>query len=70
MNIYDSELVAGLLEKCGYRETRKINNADLDDIFEAIETANPIKMKSTGISLVCNKHERMPSITPTMGFNA
>jgi len=28
MNIYDSELVAGLLEKCGYRETRKINNAD------------------------------------------
>ena len=28
MNIYDSELVAGLLEKCGYSETRKINNAD------------------------------------------
>ena len=28
MNIYDSELVAGLLEKCGYRETRKINHAD------------------------------------------
>ena len=28
MNVYDSELVAGLLEKCGYRETRKINNAD------------------------------------------
>ena len=28
MNIYDSELVAGILEKCGYRETRKINNAD------------------------------------------
>ena len=28
MNIYDSELVAGLLEKCGYRETRNINNAD------------------------------------------
>ena len=29
MNIYDSELVAGLLEKCGYSETRKINNADV-----------------------------------------
>ena len=28
MNVYDSELVAGLLEKCGYRETRKLNNAD------------------------------------------
>ena len=28
MNIYDSELVAGLLEKCGYSETRIINNAD------------------------------------------
>jgi len=28
MNVYDSELVAGLLEKCGYRETTKINNAD------------------------------------------
>ena len=28
MNIYDSELVAGLLEKCGYIETREINNAD------------------------------------------
>ena len=28
MNIYDSELVAGLLEKCGYHETREINNAD------------------------------------------
>ena len=29
MNIYDSELVAGLLEKCGYSETRIINNADV-----------------------------------------
>jgi len=28
MNIYDSELVAGLLEKCGFSETREINNAD------------------------------------------
>ena len=28
MNVYDSELVAGLLEKCGYRETKKIYNAD------------------------------------------
>ena len=28
MNVYDSELVAGLLEKCGYHETREINNAD------------------------------------------
>ena len=28
MNVYDSELVAGLLEKCGYSETKKINNAD------------------------------------------
>ena len=28
MNVYDSELVAGLLEKCGYSETRKINDAD------------------------------------------
>ena len=28
MNIYDSELVAGLLEKCGYHETKKISNAD------------------------------------------
>ena len=28
MNIYDSELIAGLLEKCGYIETRDINNAD------------------------------------------
>ena len=28
MNVYDSELVAGLLEKCGYQETRTINNAD------------------------------------------
>ena len=28
MNIYDSELVAGLLEKCGYSETREMNNAD------------------------------------------
>ena len=29
MNVYDSELVAGLLEKCGYHETREINNADV-----------------------------------------
>ena len=29
MNVYDSELVAGLLKKCGYSETKKINNADL-----------------------------------------
>ena len=29
MNVYDSELVAGLLEKCGYQETRSINNADV-----------------------------------------
>ena len=28
MNVYDSELVAGLLQKCGYRETNEINNAD------------------------------------------
>jgi len=28
MNVYDSELVAGLLKKCGYQETRTINNAD------------------------------------------
>ena len=28
MNIYDSELVAGLLEKCGYHETKEISDAD------------------------------------------
>ena len=31
MNIYDSELVAGLLEKCGYHETKEM--ADADAIF-------------------------------------
>ena len=29
MNVYDSELVAGLLEKCGYQETKVIHNADV-----------------------------------------
>ena len=29
MNVYDSELISGLLEKCGYSETRIINNADV-----------------------------------------
>ena len=28
MNVYDSELIAGLLEKCGYQETKEISNAD------------------------------------------
>ena len=29
MNVYDSELVAGLLKKCGYSETKDINQADI-----------------------------------------
>ena len=29
MNVYDSELVAGLLEKCGYSETEDLNQADI-----------------------------------------
>ena len=29
MNIYDSELVAGLLQKCGYSETEDLNQADI-----------------------------------------
>ena len=29
MNVYDSELVAGLLEKCGCQETRVIDKADI-----------------------------------------
>ena len=29
MNVYDSELVAGLLQKCGYSETEDLNQADI-----------------------------------------
>ena len=29
MNVYDSELVAGLLQKCGYSETEELNQADI-----------------------------------------
>ena len=28
MNTYDSELVAGMLKKCGYSETSELHNAD------------------------------------------
>ena len=29
MNVYDSELIAGLLQKCGYSETEDMNKADI-----------------------------------------
>ena len=29
MNVADSELVAGMLQKCGYSETRDLNQADI-----------------------------------------
>ena len=29
MNVYDSELVAGLLKKCGYSKTEDINQSDI-----------------------------------------
>ncbi len=64
MNVYDSELVAGLLEKCGYRETRKINNADAvfvntcairekaeETVHNRLKTLQHLKKKNPGMIL-------------------
>ena len=65
MNIYDSELVAGLLEKCGYHETKKISNADAiflntcairekaeETVHHKLDTLQHLKKKNPKIDLI------------------
>ncbi len=53
MNVYDSELIAGLLEKCGYQETKEISNADAIFLNTcAIREKAPINLLKLGVSMV------------------
>ena len=58
MNVYDSELVANMLQKCGFVKTDELNNADATMIVYRHETQNPFGVIETKKNNFISYHEK------------